>query len=85
MRYVACCSIIFHFLEGVDQDEADEATQEAEAGIERAFREGIEVALSPRRPSLRKMQHRIISGKNLMAQSTGREPQRYLVIYPPGE
>lgn len=71
-----------HILEGVDEDEVQEAVREAEAAIQQVLSEGTEVALTPRRPALRKMQHRIIAGKRLMALSSGREPERHLVIYP---
>ncbi|MCM2358658.1 MAG: hypothetical protein NDI77_10960 [Geobacteraceae bacterium] len=74
---------LFHVMEGVERDESEEAAREAEAGIERAIREGVEVPLPPRRSALRRMQHRLIAGHNLVAQSSGREPQRHLVIYPP--
>ena len=74
---------VFHIMEGVDRDETEEAVREVEAGIERAIREGVEVPLPPRPPALRRLQHRIVTGRNLVAQSSGREPQRHLVVYPP--
>ena len=76
---------VFRVMEGNEPGEADEAAREAEAGVEKVLREGVEVPLAPRRSPLRRMQHRIIAGHNLLAQSTGREPLRHLVIYPPGE
>ena len=76
---------VFRVMEGSEPGEADEAAREAEAGVEKVLREGVEVPLAPRRSPLRRMQHRIIAGHNLLAQSTGREPLRHLVIYPPGE
>lgn len=71
-----------HVIEGIDDEEVQEAVREAEAGIRQVMDEGGEVALPPRRPALRKMQHRIIAGHRLMAVSSGREPDRHLVIYP---
>lgn len=71
-----------HVIEGIDDEEVQEAVKEAEAGVRQVLDEGGEVALPPRRPALRKMQHRIIAGHRLMAMSTGREPDRHLVIYP---
>ena len=76
---------IFHVMEGVEQDDAEAAAREAELGIERAIREKVEVPLAPRSSALRRLQHRIVTGRNLLAQSSGREPQRHLVIYPPEE
>src|SRR6266702_2091479 len=74
---------IFHVMEGVEQDEAEAAAHEAEAGIERAIREKVEAHLAPRRSALRVGQHRIVTSRNLLAQSSGRQPHRHLVIYPP--
>ena len=71
-----------HVIEGIDDEEVQEAVKEAEEGVRQVMDEGGEVALPPRRPALRKMQHRIIAGHRLMAMSTGREPERHLVIYP---
>lgn len=73
---------VFHLLEDEADDEAAGLVEEIETALEKVNREGVEVALSPRPPLLRKMQHRIISGQGFMAQSSGREPDRHLVIYP---
>lgn len=73
---------VFNVMHGVDDTEVREAVQEAEHAIQRALNEGIEVALTPRRPMVRKMQHRMIARYHLEAQSRGREPQRHLVIQP---
>ena len=74
---------IFHLMEGMEEDEVAQMVRETEAGIRRALEEGVEVPLAPRRPALRKMQHRIISGHGLVAESVGREPERHLVIRAP--
>lgn len=76
---------IFHVLDGAAEDEAAELVEEIEAALRRVHEEEVEVPLAPRPPLLRKMQHRIISGHGYLAQSTGREPKRHLVIYPRGE
>jgi stage III sporulation protein SpoIIIAA len=73
---------IFNLVQGVDEEEIREAIEETEAAVRKALEEGTEVALSPRRPTLRKVQHRYISSLGLVAQSVGREPDRHLVIYP---
>lgn len=73
---------IFNLVPGVDEDEVREAVEETEAAVTKAKEEGVEVALAPRRPSVRKVQHRYISSLGLVAQSVGREPERHLVIYP---
>jgi stage III sporulation protein SpoIIIAA len=72
----------FNIVQGVDEEEVQEVVEETEAAVRRVLQEGVEVALAPRRPPLRKMQHRIISGHNLSAESVGREPERHLVIHP---
>lgn len=73
---------IFNLVSGVDEDEVREAIEETENAIRKAFEEGSEVALLPRRPALRKAQHRYISSLGLVAQSVGKEPDRHLVIFP---
>ena len=74
-----------HVIEGIEDEEVQEAANEAEAAVRQVLAEGVEVALPPRPPALRKMQHRIIAGHRLMAISSGREPDRHLVIQPGGE
>jgi molybdopterin converting factor small subunit len=73
---------IFNLVQGMDDDEVREAVEETEQAARTALEEGIEVALLPRRPALRKVQHRYLSSLGLVAQSVGREPDRHLVIYP---
>jgi stage III sporulation protein SpoIIIAA len=73
---------IFNLVQGMDDEEVREAVEETENAVRRALEDGVEVALSPRRPALRKVQHRYISSLGLVAQSVGREPDRHLVIYP---
>jgi stage III sporulation protein SpoIIIAA len=75
----------FHVLEGIEGDEVQEVVAETEQAIRRVLEEGVVVALTPRRPALRKMQHRLIAGRGLLAESTGREPHRHLVIRAAGE
>ena len=74
---------LFNFVPGVDQREIEEALQETRAGIQQVMEEGIEVALSPRRAALRKIQHRLISSCGVESTSVGLEPTRHLVVYPP--
>ncbi len=75
----------FHVVEGIEGEEVHEMVRETEAAIEKALAEGETVALTPRRPALRRMQHRLIAGRGLTAHSIGREPQRHLVIGAPGD
>lgn len=70
----------FHVLEGIEGEELHDMVEETEAAIRRVLEKGEEVALTPRRPALRKMQHRMIAGRGLLAQSAGKEPHRHLVI-----
>ncbi len=72
----------FHVLEGIEGEEVDAAVTEAESAVQRVFERGEEVVLAPRRPALRKMQHRLIAGHGLLAESVGKDPQRQLVIRP---
>ncbi len=73
---------VFYLLDESAGEEADEMVREIEAAIARVLQEGVEAQLAPRPPALRKMQHRIVSGHGLPARSSGREPDRHLVIYP---
>jgi hypothetical protein len=72
----------FHVLEGVEGEELHAMVAETEAAIRRVRAERVAVEVAPRRPALRRMQHRLIAGHGLLAESTGREPQRHLVIRP---
>lgn len=76
---------ITNLIEGTVEDEAAELVAEIEEAIGKVMREGVEVQLAPQSPSIRRMQHRIISGYGFLAQSTGREPERHLVIQPPDQ
>lgn len=69
-------------VDNVDDEEVRDAIREVEHAIERVLNENISVSLAPRRPPLRKMQHRLITRYHLEAQSEGREPQRHLVVHP---
>lgn len=73
---------VFALVPGSERSEVDAALGEAEAGVERAINEGIEVELSPRPARLRRLQHRLIMRRQLVAESIGSEPQRHLVIHP---
>lgn len=73
---------VFALAPGSEPSEVEAALGEAEAGAERAISEGITVELSPRPARLRRLQHRLIIRRQLMAESIGSEPQRHLVIYP---
>lgn len=72
----------FNLMPGFDEREAQTAVKETEEGIRRALSEGVSVALGPRPASLRRLQHRVVSRHHLIAESTGSEPRRHLVIHP---
>lgn len=73
---------IFNVVQGVDDDEIREAVEETENAIQQVIQEGVKVSLTPRRPPVRKLQHRLIARYHLEAESVGSEPRRHLVIYP---
>lgn len=73
---------VFNVMQGVDDAEVQDAVREAEHAIQRVLNEGVEIALAPRRPMVRKLQHRMIARYHLEAQSQGKEPLRHLVIQP---
>lgn len=75
---------VFNIMQGLDDEEVKDAVREVEHAIQRVLNEGIEVALAPRRPMIRRMQHRMIARYHLDAEATGREPLKHLVIHPRG-
>jgi stage III sporulation protein SpoIIIAA len=72
---------LFMVVPGVDQQEVFEAAREAEDAIEKVRSQGGEVALPPRPPSLRRMQHELVVRNHMLAESVGSEPRRHLVIH----
>jgi stage III sporulation protein SpoIIIAA len=76
---------LFNIFHGVSNEEVDAAVDEAEAAIKQVMEKGVTVALLPRPPAMRKLQHRIAARYRLMAESVGSEPQRHLIIHPGGE
>lgn len=75
---------VFNIIQGLADEEVKDAVREVEHAIQRVLNEGIEVALAPRRPMIRRMQHRMIARYHLDAEATGREPLKHLVIHPRG-
>lgn len=73
---------VFNVLQGVEEDEVDEAVEEARAAVRRVLDEGVEVELAPRSSALRKIQHRVAARHQLVAESVGSEPLRHLIIHP---
>jgi stage III sporulation protein SpoIIIAA len=73
---------VFNIVHGVEDEEVKDAVREAEHAIQRVLNEHVAVALAPRRPTVRKLQHRMIARYQLVAQSEGQEPSRHLVIQP---
>lgn len=70
--------------ETATEEEVREAVAEMEHAIRRAMSENVDVELAPRRPAVRRLQHRIATRYHLEAQSVGSEPRRHLVVHPPG-
>jgi stage III sporulation protein SpoIIIAA len=73
---------VFNIVQGIDDEDIQEAVEETEAAIRKVLEDESELALSPRPPTLRKMQHRMITSAGLVSASEGREPSRHLVIFP---
>lgn len=73
---------VFNVVYGMESDEVDEVVRETETAIQRAIDEGIVIELSPRPPSVRKLQHRVANRHHVLAESVGSEPNRHIVIYP---
>jgi len=75
----------FQVLEGIEGAAVQQSVAEAEAGVQKALADDAEVVLTPRRPALRKLQHRLIAERGLRSESRGKGPNRQLVIHPPVE
>ncbi len=73
---------VFNIVQGIAEDEVQEAVQETKTAIQQVREQGIEIALQPRRSALRKVQHRLIAGSGLEATSIGVEPKKHLVVFP---
>ncbi|MBN1238417.1 MAG: AAA family ATPase [Gammaproteobacteria bacterium] len=75
---------VFAVVPGSDRADVEAALGEARAGVDRAISEGVAVELAPQPARLRRLQHRIVVRRQLMAESIGSEPRRHLVIHPAG-
>jgi hypothetical protein len=75
----------FPTVPGMDDEVVREAIVEIEQAVERAVSENITVALQPRPPPLRKVQHRVAARYgHIEVYSEGNEPFRHLVVRPAG-
>lgn len=73
---------LFNVVHGADVGEIDTAVRETEDGIRRALEQGVAVELAPRPAKVRRLQHRVATRHQVIAESVGSEPGRHLVIYP---
>ncbi len=73
---------VFNITYGEDRSEVEDMVQETERAVQQVKADGVKAELSPRPPSLRRLQHRIVTRHGLVAESVGLEPERFLVIYP---
>jgi len=64
-------------------DSTESALEEALEGINRARQLGAEVELSPQNAHVRRLQHQLVGEHEMVARSTGEEPNRHLVILGP--
>jgi predicted RNA-binding protein Jag len=66
-------------------DPTETALEEALEGINRARQLGGEVELSPQNAYVRRLQHQLVGEHEMVARSTGEEPNRRLVLLGPSE
>ena len=64
-------------------EEQQDALHEAESAVSEVFLKGCAVALNPREPHLRRLQHQVAAHYGLATESKGRSPHRRVVILPP--
>ncbi|HZB97114.1 MAG TPA: R3H domain-containing nucleic acid-binding protein [Candidatus Sulfotelmatobacter sp.] len=67
-------------IESADENGAESALREAADAIARAQRTRAEIELSPQNPRIRRLQHQLVERYDMVARSTGIEPNRRLVI-----
>ncbi len=70
------------FQQAGGSESKDEAIEEAQGAIFDVLEHGQPVELSPRIPSMRRLQHELAERHGLSTASKGREPGRFVVIYP---
>ncbi|MFN2569601.1 MAG: R3H domain-containing nucleic acid-binding protein [Candidatus Dormibacteria bacterium] len=71
---------------GVEGPDATEtALQEAVEGVTRAQQTNSDVELAPQNAFVRRLQHQLIERHEMVARSTGNDPNRRLVIQSPVE
>lgn len=71
-----------HFEPSGAKEDRGAAMREVEVGVEEAVETRRPVALSPQPKHIRRLQHIYVERSGLRSESKGREPMRYLVIYP---
>ena len=76
---------LFNVIPGLEEEAVDEAAREAEQAVQRVLAQGVAVELTPRSAPIRRMQHRIAMRHRLLAESTGSDPQRRLILLPASE
>lgn len=69
---------------GPDREDAvtERALGEAQNAIDRVKATLTEIEISPQNAYIRRLQHQLVAENNLVARSTGKEPQRRLRIMP---
>ena len=68
---------------GDSGEKEQNALHEAESAVSEVFLKGRAVALAPREPHLRRLQHQVAAHYGLTTESKGQSPQRRVVILPP--
>ena len=68
---------------GDSGEEQQSALHEAESAVSEVFLTGRSVALNPREPHLRRLQHQVAAHYGLATESKGYSPERRVVILPP--
>ncbi|MBQ2644466.1 single-stranded DNA-binding protein [bacterium] len=62
-------------------DDAEKALDEAEKGVEKVLKEGVNVELKPQNQQIRKLQHEFVEQNNLTSESIGEEDNRHVIIF----
>lgn len=81
----SCLSSIYHLdsAAGADDDSnIEQAMQDTERAIADAMNQGRPVDLPPQNSYVRQLQHRLVERYNMASRSRGKEPGRYVRVFP---
>jgi predicted RNA-binding protein Jag len=74
----ACLTSLY----SIEVDPREAALRETEEAIGLVVRSSQPIELSPQNAYIRRLQHQLAERSNVVSRSSGREPERYVRLYP---